>query len=51
MPTFHYSFTSQAELVAALQARHDAGIDSDFDATTDELERQFQELRLQNISE
>jgi len=51
MPTFHHSFNSQADLIAALQICHDAGIDPAFDADMDELEHQFAELRLHSISE
>jgi hypothetical protein len=51
MPTFHYSFNSQTDLITALQVINDAGIDPAFDSDAEELERQFQELRLQSISE
>jgi hypothetical protein len=51
MPTFHYSFNSQSDLIAALEACHDAGIDPAFDSDMEELERQFGELRFQPISE
>jgi hypothetical protein len=51
MPTFHYSFNTQSDLIAALEACHDAGIDPAFDAECKELERQFAELRFQSISE
>jgi hypothetical protein len=51
MPTFHYSFNNQSDLVAALQACHDAGIDSAFDNDLDELERQFAELRISSNRE
>jgi len=51
MPTFHYSFNSQADLIAALQACHDAGIDPAFDNELEELERQFAELRLSRTCE
>jgi hypothetical protein len=51
MPTFHYSFNSQADLVAALQAYDDAGVDPAFDSGMAELECQFQELRFRSISE
>jgi putative IMPACT (imprinted ancient) family translation regulator len=51
MPQFHYSFDSQADLNAALQQFHDAGVDPAFDADFEELERQFAELRIQSISE
>ena len=51
MPTFHYSFNNQSDLLAAIQACHDAGIDPAFDSDMEELERQFQELRFRTISE
>ena len=51
MPTFHYSFRSQSELIAALEACYDAGVDPAFDSECEELERQFSELRFQSISE
>ena len=46
MPTFHFSFTSQSDLNAALQSLHDAGIDPAYDSEMEELERQFAELRI-----
>jgi hypothetical protein len=46
MPTFHYSFDNQADLIAALNCFHDAGVDPAFDSDMEELERQFAELRL-----
>jgi hypothetical protein len=51
MPTFHYSFANPLDLCAALQQRHDAGIDPAFDSEMEELERQFAELRLDATSE
>lgn len=51
MPTFQYSFNSQADLIAALHACHEAGIDPAFDSDMEELERQFQELRFQSINQ
>jgi hypothetical protein len=46
MPTFHYSFDTQSDLIAALERFHDAGIDPAFDSDMEELERQFAEYRL-----
>jgi len=46
MPTFHYSFDNQFDLIASIERFHDAGIDPAFDNDLDELERQFAELRL-----
>jgi hypothetical protein len=46
MPTFHTSFDNPADLIAALDRFHDAGIDPAFDSDMEELERQFAEYRL-----
>jgi hypothetical protein len=51
MPTFHYSFNNQSDLLAALQACQDAGIDQAFDSDIEELERQFAELRISQACE
>jgi len=51
MPTFHHTTNSQSDLVAALQACHDAGIDPAFDSDMEELEHQFQEFRFASASE
>jgi hypothetical protein len=46
MPTFHYNFDKQSDLIAAIERFHDAGVDPAFDNELEELERQFAELRL-----
>jgi hypothetical protein len=51
MPPFHYSYASEIDLIATLQAYHDAGVDPAFDNDMEELERQFAELRFPSRSE
>ena len=47
MPPFHHHrFDSYSSFLATLDRYADAGIDPAFDAETDELERQFAEIRL-----
>jgi hypothetical protein len=46
MPSLQFAFNNQADLAAALQGYHDAGIDPAWDNDMEELERQFAELRL-----
>lgn len=47
MTTFnHYATTDITGLIAAIDRHAEAGIDPAFDADSEELERQFAELRL-----
>jgi hypothetical protein len=46
MYTHHPAYPELSNLRAALQRYDEAGIDPAFDADTEELERQFAEIRL-----
>jgi hypothetical protein len=47
----HYDRSNLTGLIATLDRFAEAGIDPAFDADMDELERQFAELRVQNIND
>jgi len=51
MPTFQFSFNAPSDVLAALQAYDDAGVDPAFDSDMEELERQFQELRFPSLNQ
>jgi hypothetical protein len=51
MPPFHCSYDNQSDLIRALDAFLDAGIDPAFDSDMEELERQFQELRFTSVNQ
>jgi hypothetical protein len=51
MPPLHYSYDNPSDLIRALDALHDVGIDPAFDSDMEELERQFQELRFTSVNQ
>jgi hypothetical protein len=51
MPPFHYSYDNPSDLIRALDAFHDVGVDSAFDSDMEELERQFQEFRFASLNQ
>jgi len=51
MPPFYCSYDNPSDLIRALDAFHEAGIDPAFDSDMEELERQFQELRFASLKQ
>jgi hypothetical protein len=50
MPPFPCSYDNPSDLIRALDAFYDAGVDPAFDSDMEELERQFQEYRFASLN-